>query len=388
MKKKLIIVILLIQILFNFSLANFFEVSAYEGTGSSSFGDMQLDPDEYQDTTESGTSNVGNNGSQSTVANGSVITAIGNAIFKFLNIIPSLVRLLLMVGTGTESNLEYGAEFSIQKAIFGQIEIFDVNYFNRYDNEQPAVESLKNNVAIMFTLIRNIAIVLNLIILIYSGIRMAISTLAQEKAKYKNMIMDWLFSFILLMTIQFVMVAVMQIVEVLNELLISIYMKLCGNLTIETTIISDIFMGTYGLGLIVPSLVYWIITFYQLKFAYMYFKRVLSVGFLIVISPLVISSYSFDRAGDGEAQAIKAWLQEFVVNLVIQPVHILLFSIFFITAENIVNVAPVLSIVLIVAMTKGEKVIKNILRIRDVKSMESMEKSSVNFDNVKKAFHA
>ena len=66
--------------------------------------------------------------------------------------------------------------------------------------------------------------------------------------------------------------------------------------------------------------------------------------------------------------------------------HILLFSIFFIAADNIVSVAPIVSVILIVGMTKGEKALRKVFKLSDVKSMDSFEKSKISFSNMKSVF--
>lgn len=387
MKNKIITVILIVQILFSFFLANNFVSSSYEGTSSSTFDDMQTTQNDVENTLEDGQAVVGDNGEQSTVANDSVITAVANILIKFLNIIPTLTRTMLTLCFGDDNvDSEYGMEFTIQKVIFNDVKVLDIDFFNTSDTDKTVVATIKDNVATFFVVLRNIALVINLLILIYSAIRMAISSVADEKAKYKKMCIDWLVSFVLIMTIQIIMVVAIEIMKILNDFLISIYNTLDGDTQIENNLINNVFEHTYGLGLLIPSILYWVLTFYQLKFAYLYFKRVIAVGFLIVISPLVISSYALDKAGDGEAQALRAWSQEFIVNLVVQPMHILLFSVFFIMADNIVSVAPIVSIILIVGMTKGEKALRKVFKLSDVKSMDSFEKSMINFNNMKSVF--
>lgn len=387
MKNKIITVILIVQILFSFFLANNFVSFSYEGTNSSTFNDMQTTENNVNDTLENGQVDVGDNGKKSTTATTSVVTSVANTLIKFLNIIPSLTRTFLTICFGDDNvDSVYGMEFTIQKVIFNDVKVLNIDFFNSKDTDKTIVKTIKNNVATFFVVLRNIALVINLLILIYSAIRMAISSVADEKAKYKKMCIDWLVSFVLIMTIQIIMAVAIEIMKILNNFLINIYNTLDGNTKIENNLINGVFEHTYGLGLLIPSVLYWILTFYQLKFAYLYFKRVIAVGFLIVISPLVISSYALDKAGDGEAQALRAWAQEFIVNLVIQPMHILLFSIFFIAADNIVSVAPIVSVILIVGMTKGEKALRKVFKLSDVKSMDSFEKSKISFSNMKSVF--
>ena len=65
-------------------------------------------------------------------------------------------------------------------------------------------------------------------------------------------------------------------------------------------------------------------------------KRFLMVGFLIVISPLITITYSIDKAGDGKAQAFSTWLKEFMVNILIQPLHALIYLVFVLMAKRLI----------------------------------------------------
>ncbi len=47
----------------------------------------------------------------------------------------------------------------------------------------------------------------------------------------------------------------------------------------------------------------------------------ITLAFLIVISPLVTITYSIDKMGDGRSQALNVWFKEYVYNILIQPFH-------------------------------------------------------------------
>lgn len=76
----------------------------------------------------------------------------------------------------------------------------------------------------------------------------------------------------------------------------------------------------------------------------MYFKRFLSVGFLIIISPLITITYSIDKAGDGKAQAFGTWLREMVFNIFIQIIHAVIYIVFIFSAAEIAKQIPLLGI--------------------------------------------
>ena len=110
-------------------------------------------------------------------------------------------------------------------------------------------------------------------------------------------------------------------------------------------------------------IVYCVLAFYQVKFFFMYLKRMLSVGFLIVISPLITITYSIDKAGDNQAQAYQRWMKEFLVSIFIQPLHALLFVVFMYSLYGIMERAPLLAIIFISALSRGERIVRTIFRM-------------------------
>lgn len=104
-------------------------------------------------------------------------------------------------------------------------------------------------------------------------------------------------------------------------------------------------------------------------FLIMYIKRMLTIGFLIVISPLITITYSIDKMGDGKSQALNAWLKEFVFNVLIQPFHCVIYLIFGNTAINLLTeqqtlASAVLAICMVLFIFKGEKIVRDIFNFR------------------------
>ena len=152
--------------------------------------------------------------------------------------------------------------------------------------------------------------------------------------------------------------------------------SICGKgvLTIESTLFDSSTTSTEkGFSIIIPTILYWMLTFYQLKFFFMYGKRLFSTAFLIVISPLVVVQNMFDKVGDGESQAFKMWINEYALNVLIQPLHALLYMVFMSMACNIVKDVPILAVIFLSALSRGERVIRNIFRIKNSITVDSMK---------------
>lgn len=133
------------------------------------------------------------------------------------------------IQTGSEVTKEYTSisdkkkeiqnRLTIEKIVYNQVPILDVNLFNKdkaagKDLAQDSVITvIRNSVASWYYVIRQISIIGLLLVLLYLGIRMALSTIASDKAKYKQLLVDWSVSFIIVFCIHYFMVAIMFINE-------------------------------------------------------------------------------------------------------------------------------------------------------------------------------
>ena len=59
-------------------------------------------------------------------------------------------------------------------------------------------EQLKGTIAKWYYILRNVSIIMMLLVLIYLGIRILISSVSSEKAKYKSILNDWVVGFCLI----------------------------------------------------------------------------------------------------------------------------------------------------------------------------------------------
>lgn len=94
-----------------------------------------------------------------------------------------------------------------------------------------------------------------------------------------------------------------------------------------------------------------------------------------MISPLVTITYSIDKAGDGKAQAFSTWMKEFMLNVLIQPLHAIIYLVFLLTANEIAERAPLVAIALLMAMGQAERMVKTIFDVKDGVSIKGMDKT-------------
>ena len=154
---------------------------------------------------------------------------------------------------------------------------------------------------------------------------MAISTVASEKAMYKNMFKDWVVSFILVFFMHYIIVVTIQA----NNSLVEI-MKPKGSASLSSNYMNTLFINAIGVNTEnvieisavkswASALIYAMMVFFTLAFLWTYVKRMITLAFLIIISPLVTVTYAIDKMGDGKSQALNTWLKEFVYNILLQP---------------------------------------------------------------------
>ncbi len=257
--------------------------------------------------------------------------------------------------------------------------------------------NLSDVVSRWFVSIRNIAIVLMLSILIYIGIRILLSSVSTDKAKYKQMLLDWFVGMCLLFLINVIMLLAITIVEYINVALKSIsinnyYTGILENdeegklsATIERMLAAGELTGASKEDFIYEydgktwitwpmnnamsmlriqaemadesvmyvgyTICYLILVMFTVFFTFTYLRRVIYLAFLTMIAPFVAMTYPIDKSIDGSAQGFNRWLREYIFNLLIQPLHLLLYtvliaSVFELAVENVIYMLVALGFML------------------------------------------
>src|SRR5574344_1992456 len=114
--------------------------------------------------------------------------------------------------TGSKTKFK---NYTIEDVIYNKIPMLDVNIFSTTLGGQAVVDNsiagkIKNIVSVWYVTFRNIAIIALTMILIYAGIRIAISTVASEKAKYKEMLIGWVKSLAILLLMHYLMIIILN----------------------------------------------------------------------------------------------------------------------------------------------------------------------------------
>lgn len=276
--------------------------------------------------------------------NSSDATSEGNLILGFLDytfgILLYPIKLLLMVPglisqgilstivSGGEESLVFGV--SIDQILFNQLAITDINIFS---NTTAAGQNMIGNKLIMeirtlianwYYAFRNFVIVVYLCILIYVGIRMAISSVAEDKAKYKNMLKNWGVGLALVMILHIIIIVIINI----NSQLLMLIKPTNINTGEYTNLMSELFKQAFWFDFTTSFgsvILYSILTVLTFVFLIIYIKRMITISFLICVAPLITVTYPIDKAGDNKSQILNSWLKEFITDVLIQFFHCVIY---------------------------------------------------------------
>lgn len=313
-----------------------------------------------------------------------------------------------------------------------KIGLLDVNFFNPNPYEEQATvdgqsveqestaANLQATISSWYLTLRNFALVVLLVVLLYVGIRVVTSSAAQDRAKYKEKLFSWIVAMCLLFFMHYIMAFATTIVEAISEGIntaskpviitlpdlsqddyevevtttdpdtgeqtsggvpaeeffsndeieliatdpdtgestyawptnlmgtLRIDMQMDANLTEDNQLLRQ--LGYVGLFLV--------LVFYTIAFLVVYIRRLIMLAFLTMIAPLVAMTYPLDKMHDGNAQAFNMWIKEYVFNLLIQPFHLILYTMLVGSAIDFAHKNMIYAIVAIRFIFQAEKILR------------------------------
>lgn len=326
----------------------------------------------------------------------SAVGALTGILARIVNVFFALqIDMLLGQLTYTDEGGKLQYWLTIERMVFNRVALLNINYFHEGNykvgdleiTESTTNKALKEGIAKMYYACRVIALSIGMVVLIYIGIRMAISTVASDQAKYKKMLVSWVESIILIFAMPYIMSVFFWFGEFLTGLFYNMEQTILGsaagggnvgtfNVFEETVRNNSIGMtiSLAGLTLMMYSIIYWCMLFLIFKFLWTYMKRLLMVGFLIIVSPLITITYAIDKVGDGKAQAFSIWMKEFVMNVLIQPLHALIYMVFVLTANQIAATSPIIALALLFSLGQVEKMVKVIFDMNGLVTLQGMDR--------------
>lgn len=297
------------------------------------------------------------------------------------------------------------------KTVTKYIDKYVINVDDEGNEQTIEIEStagaLQATISTWYSRLRDISIVALLSILVYIGIKILLSSISTDKAKYKQMLVDWIIALCLLFVMQYIMSFANIVVDKVTEMVSSsvqqngylpaikydkkIKTRLKDQYNYDfdeeknvkefeetdengkTTKIKYMFWKTNLLGVVRLNaqnakgqaatyfgytIIFLVLVFYTAFFTFTYLKRVLYMAFLTIVAPLVALTYPIDKINDGKAQAFNMWLKEYIFNLLIQPVHLLLYMILITSVFELASKNILYSLVAIGFMMPAEKLMR------------------------------
>ena len=265
-------------------------------------------------------------------------------------------------------------KYSPEKIFSNEVPSLDANFINPKDwgnnaqNNKSIALQLQETISAWYRSLRNLVVVCLLAVLLYVAIRIIVTSVAADKAKYKQMLMDWLIALFLLFFLHYIMSFTMTLVEIITTSLAegtNVTVKITGDdkddVYFKTNLTGYCRMKIQAtdLGTKVIFLLFYIaIIVYTFKFTFEYMKRAITLAFLTLMAPLVTLTYPIDKMGDGKAQAFNAWFKEFAYNAILQPFHLIIYSIFMGAGMNIAVENPLYAIFFMAFLTPAEKLLR------------------------------
>ena len=276
-------------------------------------------------------------------------------------------------GTGEEWK---GSWFTVAHILFNKINLTDINIFDLNPQGANSVNVIRENIRNWYYAMFILAAIILLCILIYVGIRMAISTVAEKRAVYKQMLMNWFVSLVLLFMLHFIIRATIYV----NAQLVTIFENANANIAEANEVFNNVTghlitramsaMATVGWASLCVYICTVILT---IMFLIMYVKRMITISFLIIIAPLITITYSIDKMGDNKSQALDTWLKEFMYGVLIQPFHCLIYLVYVSQAITLCSAGTFSSMILAVMMMffimQAEGIIRKIFGFEKASSL-------------------
>lgn len=283
----------------------------------------------------------------------SVVFAPVKAALKLLERIVTTIILALGDGILAMVSSAVGEPVTIDGVILGDVKKVSIDFWQDANGTGYMASILKDVVNQWYSVFTDIALAVYVMLLLIVGIKILFASTGTAKAKYKDILKDWVVGICMLLLFPYVMRMLVNI----NDILVA-YVANAGN-AVKTNAIKVIgddedIASSFGSddfvnqilgddkdvndptntmvymrnlastqGRIPLAIVYLILIFQLIVILWVYYKRAFMVAFLIVIFPLVAMTYTIDKMTNGLAHtnAFNTWFKEFFVNVFVQLFH-------------------------------------------------------------------
>lgn len=272
---------------------------------------------------------------------------------------------------------DYQYTYKVKITARGEKTVEDIDSGKRISS--PAKE-LQKNISKWYIALRTVALVGLLSVLLYIGIRIILSSAsANDKAKYKNMLKDWIVAICVLFTLHYIMAFMLQMTESLNNIINNNVVKESTSEPAEGSTaeyktdklmnavrkgVGDSYDDASALNTASYTIMYLALVILTGVFTVQYLKRVIYMAFLTMIAPMIALTYPLDKIKDNKAQAFSFWVREYIFNCLIQPVHFLLYTLLISNVGDFATDNIIYSVVALGFLVPAEKLIKEMFGMK------------------------
>ena len=324
---------------------------------------------------------------------------------------------------GPDATSASGSRITVESIFFNQVPILDANFFNfetagghsliktttyqpatasgqgEYEvvkvNDQSIVYQLRYNLRMWYVIVRNASIAIMLFILIYLGIRLAISSTGERKAETKKLLVAWVTAFLIVLFIHLYMFMVFEVNDSLVGMLKNVGEQVAstsvGNETSQELSLYDaIRVKAYSFSFkeSVPATIMYIFLVYLLiRFTYIYFKRYLTIYILAISGSFMGVKYALEKYAGRKSATFGKWLKEFAFNVLLQTVHALIYVLYMSIAVNIAQDSVAgffVCLIILNFMLDADKIIIKIFGMNKAGSLADVNKPEKTMNIINK----
>ncbi len=328
---------------------------------------------------------------------------VTNPIGALSNLVEEiLVELLLPLGDGVlyMVSSSVGEVVTTDSIIFNNVKKLNINFWDK-DSPTAIKGMMQSIVEKWYDVFFKIAVMVYVAVLVVAGIQVLLHSTAEKTAQYKEYLVSWVTGVAILCLFPFAMKYIVMLSETAvtavsltinstpsesrtpsilgdsaraneifgeEEFLEAMLEGVGSSSSISVEDIGDTMLQTRMLvqqnKKLILLAIYFIMIGQMMVLLLMYYKRVFMLAFLITIFPLVAMTFAIDKMGDKKAQTFSIWFKEFVVNVVVQIFHAVVYVIVVNTAVRSYITSQgknwLFMIISVLFLFKGEKVLRSI----------------------------
>lgn len=278
---------------------------------------------------------------------------------------------------GFYTNYKYpNFKYSLEHIFTGKVDLLSIDFLSGKvvgedgirDNNSEGWNKMRTIISSWYKILRMFSMVGLLSVLIYTGIKIIISTNAQDKAKYKERIVNWFIAVALLFSMHYIMAFIIAVVQNITLL----FGNTVGTIKVNlldgrgTTFVTNL-MGLARFQAqqmafttqVIYIVIYVALITFTIRFTLIYIKRMINMAFLTLISPIVALTYPIDKM-KGEARGFQIWLKDYIYNALLQLLHYILYVVLLESSLDLAVKNPIYAIIVLMFMTQAEKLMKKV----------------------------